>query len=220
MRKEPLLNPTQANEKAKTARQSGWSEFAHLIFAALFGGFAIALVALASWLLGEPPAVFTREPQQVLHGSFYVGSFSNLGGLVWFGAAAIMSFAVSLKPSDRGALILAALVTWAMGVDDIFMLHDRVYPKLHLNEVLVNAAYFGTIGLIVWRYYRQLARSTLVGIAVAVAFWVVSAVFDQFFNNVGQLAEDGTKFTGIVVWAAAWTRQAYHDLSRLARSST
>ncbi len=120
---------------------------------------------------------------------------------------------------DRGALILAAMVTWAMGIDDIFMLHDSVYPKLHLNEVMVYALYFGAIGLIVLRFYRQLPRSTLVGIAITVIFWVLSAVFDQFFNNIGQLAEDGAKFIGIVVWAATWTCQAYDDITKLARSS-
>lgn len=208
------------NEDGKTALRAGWSEFSHLILAGLFGCLAIALVALASWFLGEPAAVFTREPQAVLKGSFYVGSFSNLGGLVWFGAAAIMSFAGSLKPLDRGALILAALVTWAMGLDDVFMLHDKVYPRLYLNETLVAALYFGAIGLIVLRYYRQLARSTLVGMAIAVIFWVLSEVFDHYFNDIGQLAEDGAKFIGIVVWAAAWTRQAYNDITRLARSST
>ena len=220
MQKDILVDPTHDSEEKKPAQRAGWSEYSHLIFAVLFGCFAIALVALASWFLGEPAAVFTREPQSVLDGSFYVGSFSNLGGLVWFAAAAILSFAASLKPLDRGALILAALLTWAMGVDDIFMLHDRVYPKLYLNEAIVSALYFGTIGVIVLRSYRQLARSTLAGIALTMVFWGLSAVFDQFFNNMGQLAEDGAKFIGIVVWAAAWIRQAYNDITRLARSST
>ena len=217
--KDTMLNPVHDNEDGKTALQAGWSEFSHLIFAGLFGCLAIALVAFASWFLGEPADVFTREPQAVLKGSFYVGSFSNLGGLIWFGAAAIMSFAVSLKPSDRGALILAALVTWAMGLDDVFMFHDKIYPKLHINETILYALYFGTIGVIVLRYYRQLARSTLVGMAIAVIFWFLSAGLDRYFNLNGQLGEDGAKFIGIVVWAAAWIRQSYNDLAKLARSS-
>ncbi len=214
-----MLKPIHNNEDGKTALQAGWSEFRHLIFAGLFGCLAIALVALASWLLGEPAKVFTREPQTILNGSFYVGSFSNLGGLVWFGAAAILSFAASLKPSDRGALILAALVTWAMGLDDIFMLHDKVYPKLYISNTILYLLYFGAIGVIVLRYFRQLARSTLVGMTIAVIFWVLSAMFDTFFNEIGQLEEDGAKFIGIVVWAAAWIRQAYDDIARLTRSS-
>ena len=216
------LNSLHRNEAGKTTRQTGWREFSHLIFAGLFGCLAIALVALASWFLGEPAAVFTREPQEVLKGPFYVGSFSNLGGLIWFGAAAIMSFAGSLKPLDRGALILAALVTWAMGLDDVFMLHDRVYPKLYLNETFLSALYFGTMGLIVLRYHRQLARSTLVGIAIAVSCWVLSAVLDHYFNHIsiGQLGEDGLKFIGIVVWASAWIRQAYDDITKLTRAGT
>lgn len=212
------MKPARDHEDGKALRQAGWHEFGHLVFAALFGCLAIAMVALASWFLGEPAAVFTREPQEVLKGPLYVGSFSNLGGIVWFGAAAIMSFAGSLKPLDRGALILAALLTWAMGLDDVFMLHDRVYPKLYLNERFVSAAYFAVVGVIVLRYYRQLAYSTLVGMAIAVICWMLSAVLDLFFNQIGQLAEDGIKFIGITVWAAAWTRQAYEDITRLTRS--
>jgi hypothetical protein len=214
------LKPTHSDQPGKTPVQMGWSEFSHIIFAILFGCVAIALVALAAWLVGEPPAVFTREPQQVLDGSAYVGSFSNLGGLIWFGAAAILSFAGSLKPSDRTALLLAAALTWAMGIDDIFMLHDRVYPKLFLNEGVVTALYFGTIGVIVLRSYHQLARSTLVGIVLTVIFWILSQGFDILFNNIGQLAEDGSKFIGIVVWAAAWIRQAYTDMTRLTIART
>lgn len=208
------------NKDGKTALQTGWREFSHLIFAGLFGCLAIAFVALASWFLGESTSVFTREPQAVLKGSFYVGSFSNLGGVVWFGAAAIMSFAASLKPLDRRVLLLAALVTWAMGLDDIFMLHDKVYPKLYINETVVSTLYFGAIGVIVLRSYRQLARPTLVGTVIAVIFWVFSAVFDHYFNEIGQLGEDGAKFIGIVVWAAAWIRQAYDNVVQLTRSTT
>ncbi len=90
-----MLNSIRDNGHWKPARQGGWSEFRHLIFAVLFGCFAIALVALASWFLGEPAAVFTREAQSVLHGPFYAGSFSNLGGLIWFASAGIVSFAAS-----------------------------------------------------------------------------------------------------------------------------
>ena len=214
-----MLSPAGEREDGKLARQAGWRAFSHLILAVLFGGFAIALVALASWILGEPTAVFTREPQQVLGGSFYVGSFSTLGGLFWFSGAAILSFAASLNPLTRGALLLAALLTWAMGLDDVFMLHDRVYPKLYLNEILLYALYFGAIAVIVLRFYRQLNPSTLVGIVLTVFFWGFSGVFDSFFNHMGgQLVEDGAKFMGIVVWVAAWTRQAYHDIVSLAHS--
>ncbi|RJR33874.1 MAG: hypothetical protein C4576_27190 [Desulfobacteraceae bacterium] len=213
-----MLNQVYDKEHRLTRLHAGWSEFSHLVFAGLFGCLAIAFVALASWFLGKPASIFTREPQAVLKGAFYVGSFSNLGGVVWVGAAAIIAFVGSLKPLNRRALVLAALVTWAMGLDDVFMLHDRVYPKLYLNETLVCALYFGMIGMIVLRHHRQLERSTLAGMALAVIFWGLSVLLDRYFNHIGQLAEDGSKFIGIALWAAAWTRQAYIDITKPARS--
>jgi hypothetical protein len=215
-----MLEHILKKEDGDTTLPAIWREFNHLIFASLFGFLAIAVVALASRLLGEPSEVFTREPQVVLKGSFYVGSFSNLGGLIWFSTAAILSFAVTLKPENRMALILAALVTWALGLDDIFMFHEKIYPKLHISNTMLYILYFGTIGVIVFRYYRQLSRSTLIGIAIAVFFWIVSAALDRYFNDLGQLEEDGSKFVGIAVWAAVWIRQAYYSVSRLVRSSS
>lgn len=51
--------------------------------------------------------------------------------------------------------------------------------------------------------------------------WGLSAVFDQFVKQMGgELAKDGIKFIGIVVWAEAWIRQAYNDVTRLASSRT
>jgi len=215
-----MLNHILKKEDGDTTLPAIWKEFSHIIFAGLFGVLAIAFVAIASQLLGEPAAVFTREAQVVLKGSFYVGSFSNLGGLIWFSTAAILSFASTLKPENRMALILAALVTWALGLDDIFMFHEKIYPKLHISNTLLYILYFGTIGVIVFRYYRQLSRSTLIGIAIAVFFWIVSAILDRYFNDLGQLQEDGAKFIGIAVWAAVWIRQTYYSTVRLIRSSS
>jgi hypothetical protein len=50
--------------------------------------------------------------------------------------------------------------------------------------------------------------------------WALSAVLDHYFNHIsiGQIGEDGIKFIGIVVWAAAWIRQAYDDISQLTRA--
>lgn len=107
-----------------------------------------------------------------------------------------------------------------MGLDDVFMLHDEVYPKLYLHERLVSALYFGAIGVIILRCNRQLSWSTLVGIAVTVIFWVLSVALDLFLRGFGQLPEDGSKFIGIVIWAATWIRPAYDDITKLTRPNT
>jgi len=54
-----------------------------------------------------------------------------------------------------------------------------------------------------------------------VGLWGLSGVLDLFFNHMGgQLVEDGTKFLGLVVWAAAWVRQAYDDVAGLVQPRT
>lgn len=203
--------------KNSTSSRQWVTEFGHLFVAGIFSCLCIALVGFIANYLGKPADIFTREPQTVLEGAWYVGSFSNFGGLVWFTAAAIMSFAASFNPKGRMGMIFAALVTWAMGMDDVFLFHDSLYPKFHLDDDFVYVLYFCLIALIVLRYRGQLVRATLFGIFLTVFFWMLSAVLDKFFNDMSQLAEDGAKFTGIVIWSAAWIRQAYIDILKLIR---
>lgn len=206
----------QINEPPHKNTLSAWlSGLTHLWAGGILGGLGVLLVALVARRMGVSADIFTREPQVALGGAWYIGTFSNLGGLIWFATAGILSFAACFKSQTRTSLAMAALVTWAMGVDDIFMLHDFVYTQFYIREVFVYAAYFGTTALIVLRFRNQLERSTLIGVTGAVFFWVLSAVLDKFFNAGVQLREDGAKFIGITIWAAAWAYQAYASLTNL-----
>lgn len=190
-------------------------ELAHLLVGGLLGCMGVTAIALAAHYLGISTDVFTREPQVALGGAWYTGSFSNLGGLIWFATAGVVSFAALFKSKARTSLVMVALLTWAMGVDDVFMLHDYVYPRLRIREIFVYAAYFSAAVLIALRFHAQLERSTLIGVTGTVFFWGLSALFDKFFNAGIQLTEDGAKFIGITVWAATWIYQAHASLRPL-----
>ena len=178
-----------------------------------FSAVMLTLLAAAMAITGQEGRTFTGEPQDVLKGAFYVGAFSNLGGLIWFSCAAVLSFTLAFRPRHAAVLGAAALLSWAMGIDDIFLLHDHVYPHLHLPQKLVMLGYFALASGILLVSILELPPRTTIGIAATIAFWGLSGALDLFFNDLDQSIEDGAKFIGIAIWAATWIAQAF-DLLR------
>jgi len=111
-----------------------------------------------------------------------------------------------------------AVVTALMLLDDLYLLHDAVYPKVGIPETAVQAAYLLAIGAIVLRYRVELGPAALAGIVVTLGFWAMSIGMDTFLNNhalkFDQLVEDGAKLVGIVVWGALWAGLAHLAMRR------
>ncbi|GGD78444.1 hypothetical protein [Croceicoccus mobilis] len=187
-------------------------DFRAIAAALLFGAVSLAMLALAMAATGREGRTFTGEPQDVLKGDWYVGAFSSLGGVVWFACAAILTFALAFWPRHFKVLAAAAMLSWAMGIDDIFLLHDHVYPMIYLRQELVFLGYFGAAGGILLMCAHEMPPRTTIGTAATIGFWGLSAVLDQFFNFLDQSFEDGAKFVGICVWAATWIAQSYDSM--------
>ncbi len=187
-------------------------DFAPIAAALGFSAIMLALLAAAMAITGEEGRTFTGEPQDVLKGEFYVGAFSNLGGVFWFSCAAILSFTLAFRPRQTAVLAAAALLSWAMGIDDIFLLHDHVYPYLDIPQKLVMLGYFALASGIFVMSVIELPPRTTIGIAATVGFWGVSAILDLFFNDLDQSIEDSAKFIGIAIWAATWIAQSFDVL--------
>ncbi|ARU16471.1 hypothetical protein [Croceicoccus marinus] len=188
-------------------------DFAPMAAALGFSAAMLILLAAAMAITGLEGRIFTGEPQDVLKGAFYVGAFSNLGGVVWFSCAAILSFTLAFRPRHGAVLGAAALLSWAMGIDDVFLLHDHVYPHLMIPQKLVMLGYFALASGILLTSVIELPLRTSIGIAATIGFWAVSGILDLFFNHLDQSIEDGAKFIGIAIWAATWIAQA-HDILR------
>ena len=147
---------------------------------------------------------------------------SNLGVLA-FGVAAVAAglTATVVTGRERGMFASVAVVTSLMMLDDLYLLHDAVYPKVGIPETAVQVAYLLAIGAIVLRYRAELGPVGLLGVGLTLGFWALSIGMDSFFNNhalnVEQLVEDGAKFVGIVVWAALWAGLSHLALRRQAR---
>ena len=179
----------------------------------------VVATGVLAHVVGVPNEALTREPQAVLGGPAYVGALSNLGVLA-FGVAAVSTALTATVVTGRERVLFAAVavVTTLMLLDDLYLLHDAVYPRLGIPETAVQAAYLLVIGAIVLRHRAELGPPGVLGVALTLGWWGLSVVLDSLLNNHAlngdQLAEDGAKFVGIVVWAALWAGLAHLALRR------
>ncbi len=169
------------------------------------------MISISAYLIarlsGHDSGVFTREPQTVLDGPWYAGWFSDLGGAIWFACLGCLALAASQRSSRREALSMAAIITLLMGADDIFLLHDAVYPMAGLPELIVGGVYLGLIMVMVATSWQAIGQIGVAGVAAACMFWSISQVLDHLYLS-EYLWEDGAKFIGICVWAVTWAGQA------------
>lgn len=189
-----------------------------LILAAAVGGvLVVALAGVFARAVGVSNETLTREPQVVLEGPAYVGALSNLGVLAFAVGAAVAGLAATLVVGRRRTMFAsAAVLTAAMLADDLFLLHDVVYPRLGIPEVVVQVGYLAAIAAIVALARAELGPVAVVGIGLTLACWAISVGMDTVLNNhplnLDQLVEDGAKFVGILVWSAVWTGVAHRVL--------
>ncbi len=180
------------------------------------GALLLAGIALASYVSGVHPGDLTRDPTAVLQVSPFTGLLSNIGVLLWCAAAAVLLFSAALlhgKGAVRNELLFflsAAGITLAVLIDDLFRLHDYIFPYLlHIRGEVFYALYFLALSAFLGRFRGTLVKSGIFDrLAQALVFLGLSVVLDAFFDS-GRpwhfLIEDGFKFLGIVSWAAFMT---------------
>lgn len=179
-------------------------------------------------------AEFTRDPLGFTGIPVYTGSISNLGVLIWTSSAAICFFTYGLRRSrfrDNTAsvfLLIGGLVTTMLMLDDLFMLHEVVFPdELGIPEALVYVTYFVVIAGFFVRFRSFILQTNFLLLALACVGFGVSIGADEIARSVSipgmYLFEDGGKFFGIVNWAAYFIqvsarhiRAGEHELQRYA----
>lgn len=177
---------------------------------------ALALACLSS---GEHPGVFTRDPLAVARGHHpLTGFLSNLGAVLWSAGAAVPLFAWGVvrasgrQGSERagafqGALLGGGLLTVLLLLDDLFMLHEALYPSLmgleEGGEVAVLALYGLALATYLARCREVLLATRPFLLLVSLGLFALSVGVDQLPVGTlpGQvLVEDGFKFLGIGTW--------------------
>lgn len=177
--------------------------FPALLLAAVF----LQPFAEPKWMFLDPLAAAEMAPE-CCH--VYYGFLSNIGLIFWIGTAAVclltgLAFLVVLGADQftRFALSAGLLSGW-IGLDDMFLVHEKVMPKLGVAQELVMVIYLGLAALYVAFSWRFIFAQRWWVLALGAAALGLSMFVDQFFHSVAAgivYLEDSAKLFGIMCWS-------------------
>ena len=165
--------------------------------------------------------ILSRDPIQTLNGKPYIGIISNIGIIFWCLTSAILLYSARILSLLKGPrkktsfLLITGLLTLLMLSDDLFLIHDVVFPEyLNMDEKVI-IVFYGLLFIAIFAYYREIILKTdyilLILAFSSLGSSVVTDIIDALGIDVAQLylIEDGLKFMGIIAWFAYFTRTSY-----------
>lgn len=159
---------------------------------------------------------FTQDPNAQFEAPFYIGFFSNLGIMLWSAAFTICFYGawrINRKIDKRGQefLIYSGLITMLMTMDDLFQLHELVFPKyLSISENMVYLTYLNIYMIYFIRFRKQLLNSDFIVLGIAFFFLGLSTVIDILPLPIEKdtFLEDAIKLLGAITWLIYFVRVA------------
>ena len=161
----------------------------------------------------------------------HFGLLSNIGVLLWSAAASVCLYAflqsVRTDRRDGSALFLAyaGIFSVMLMMDDFFLGHELIYPKiLGLKEEVVFVIYGILFILYIVLFYRLIARLEYSILVISIFFFGISVFFDvydkidlfEFMKKIivkdgltYRIGEDGAKLIGIWTWTVFHVRAAW-----------
>lgn len=180
-----------------------------IIWILVISAFLISLIALLRFWKGVPISSLTRDINAVAGVPFYIGFFSQIGIFFWVASVSICLFSARIlskrkKNSPfRNFLFFSGLLTLLLALDDIFLLHEEVFPDyLGVPEKVVFASYGVLVLFLLVKFYKTILRTDFIVLAMAFFFFGFSVISD-FLTIPGLnqfLVEDSAKMVGIVSW--------------------
>ena len=185
-------------------------------------GLAVLIPAVSA--MGEDPTQLTRDPAAVAGEGPHVGAVSSLGAVIWAAGAAVCLFVFLLlrylsRAPELGRFFLAsAMLTLLLLFDDLYLLHEYVFPfGLGIPETLVMATY-GALGLAYLVVYREtILRTDWVLLAIAIGCFALSVGADVLPSQASSVAlfEDIAKLFGIITWVGYFVATGLGAVSAL-----
>ncbi len=159
---------------------------------------------------------FTQDPASIMDTPFYLGFFSYIGILFWCAASTLCFFTRLLLHDEdaeqkrkRQFLLYSGLISALLMFDDLFLLHEVVFPEyfmlpkngVYLIYINILVAY-----LIVFR--AEIMQTEYLILMVAAALLGISQFVDSLPMPIPEdsFLEDAVKLFGIVTWFAYYMR--------------
>ena len=174
----------------------------------------MGMVLFLHFWSGIPISRLTRDPVALGELSVYAGFLSQAGIFFWSASATLCLFSARVLSGNtehqnlRLFLLVSGLLTLLLGLDDTFLLHEKVLPHFGIPQNLVLGSYAGFVLLYLFRFYPLILETEYVLLVIALSFFAVSVILDVLEPPGISLFffEDGAKLTGIVSWLAYFFR--------------
>lgn len=189
----------------------------------------ITPVLLISWLLtlialltsiflstvkDIPLDTFTQDPTAQYDAPFYIGFFSNIGIILWSASLTICFYGSRVMRRNRYMkesefLFISGLLTLLFTLDDLFQVHELVFPKyLNISANMVYLTYVNLFLIYFLRYKNNLFESDFMALFFAFFFLGLSTVIDLLPLPIPKdtFLEDAIKLLGVVSWLVYFVR--------------
>lgn len=167
---------------------------------------------------------FTQDPAAITNSPFFIGFFSNVGVMLWCASAVVCMFAWRAIPameqtkSVRAFLLYSSLLSFLLLFDDLFMMHEEVFPVyfgipenavylFYLNLALIYAVAFKEI-IFRSEYILLILAAVLIGISTVIDTVPMPIPEDSFL-------EDTFKLFGIVSWFLFFVRFSFSEVKKM-----
>lgn len=183
--------------------------------------FFLALLFISAKMMEMDFSYLSRDPIQTLNSKPYVGVLSNTGIFFWCFTIAILFFSTKIAHDLGRPKILyhfflsSGLLTLLMMIDDIFLMHDVIFPEyLHLSEYFFYIFYGSSVVAILYFFRKIILESDYILFLLAFAL-LASSVITDILLVIGvkvpsaYFVEDGSKFLGIISWFIYFVRVCY-----------
>ncbi|WP_250442535.1 hypothetical protein [Actinotalea sp. C106] len=177
----------------------------------------LAVLVLSAGLIGATLAIgarldlttsqLMRDPATSFMASPFIGFLSQIGIFIWSGTASIALFAAAAGVGAatrrlRAMLAATGLLTAALALDDLFLLHEAVLPMIGVPELVTYGAYGVAAVVIALTFWRE-ALACRPGLLLVAGLFLGGSVALDLLDPSGidpYLWEDGAKLVGLVAW--------------------